>query len=524
MEQTILINQQNAQNISIQSNEPQLLNINNTKTEKVSVKQLENQNIDIKENKNQIIYINDNGTPVLITDVMVNGVSVVSDTIAYINVPTRTSELINNSGYITNSVTNLISYTKTVDLSEVALTGDYNDLINLPTIPTKLSDLTNNTGFITNTVDDLTNYTLTSNLSTVATSGDYSDLTGTPTIPTKTSDLSNDSGYITDTTQSLEYYTLTASLSDVATSGNYNDLVNLPTIPTKTSELNNDSGFITSSYHDSSKQDTLVSGTNIKTINNESLLGSGNISISGGTTTDVQINGTSITSGGVADIITESAYNSTTNKIATMSDLPTVPTKTSELNNDSGYITNTVNDLTNYTLTSNLSAVATSGAYSDLTGTPTIPTQTSDLSNDSGYITNTVNDLTNYTLSSNLSAVATSGSYSDLTGTPTLPSLIDHTASIVKNTTYVTNSGYLNCYSYGKLCVVSFNINIASNTPNNTQLISGLPSCIANRVTFSAGLGNGTSLRFYVDNDKIYNDGAVSTGGWLDGCVVYPIN
>lgn len=32
----------------------------------------------------------------------------------------------------------------------------------------------------------------------------------------------------------------------------------------------------------SSKQDTLVSGTNIKTINNESLLGSGNISISGG--------------------------------------------------------------------------------------------------------------------------------------------------------------------------------------------------------------------------------------------------
>lgn len=30
------------------------------------------------------------------------------------------------------------------------------------------------------------------------------------------------------------------------------------------------------------KQDTLISGTNIKTINNESLLGSGNISITGG--------------------------------------------------------------------------------------------------------------------------------------------------------------------------------------------------------------------------------------------------
>ena len=37
-----------------------------------------------------------------------------------------------------------------------------------------------------------------------------------------------------------------------------------------------------SNYHDSSKQDTLVSGTNIKTINNQSLLGSGNITIQGG--------------------------------------------------------------------------------------------------------------------------------------------------------------------------------------------------------------------------------------------------
>ena len=53
-------------------------------------------------------------------------------------------------------------------------------------------------------------------------------------------------------------------------------------VPTKTSQLTNNSGYITSSYHDSSKQDTLVSGQNIKTINNQSILGSGNITISGG--------------------------------------------------------------------------------------------------------------------------------------------------------------------------------------------------------------------------------------------------
>ena len=43
------------------------------------------------------------------------------------------------------------------------------------------------------------------------------------------------------------------------------------------------------------KQDTLVSGTNIKTVNNNSLLGSGNINIPGGTgtITEVQANGAS---------------------------------------------------------------------------------------------------------------------------------------------------------------------------------------------------------------------------------------
>jgi hypothetical protein len=74
---------------------------------------------------------------------------------------------------------------------------------------------------------------------------------------------------------------------------------------------------------DTSRQATLVSGTNIKTINNESILGSGNITIQGGgTATDVKINGTSITSSGVANIVTNTAYNASTNKIATMNDLP----------------------------------------------------------------------------------------------------------------------------------------------------------------------------------------------------------
>lgn len=62
---------------------------------------------------------------------------------------------------------------------------------------------------------------------------------------------------------------------------------------------------------------------------------------------DVQVNGNSVVSDHVANIVTESAYNSSTNKIATKSD---IPTKTSELTNDSGFITKSVNNLNNYEL------------------------------------------------------------------------------------------------------------------------------------------------------------------------------
>ena len=122
-------------------------------------------------------------------------------------------------------------------------------------------------------------------------------------------------------------------------------------VPTELSELNNDVGYLTSetdptvpSYVKAisiadintwnGKQNLLVSGTNIKTLNGESLLGSGNIVISGGTATDVQIDGISITSLGVANIVTESLYDSATNKIATMSD---VPDAISDLINDSDF-------------------------------------------------------------------------------------------------------------------------------------------------------------------------------------------
>ena len=146
-------------------------------------------------------------------------------------IPTTTNELTNNSGFITNQVSNLTNYTLTSDLADVALSGSYNDLLDLPNIPANTSDLTNDSGFITNSVNNLTNYTLTSSLSDVALSGNYEDLSNTPSIPTNVSDLTNDSGYITNTVNNLTNYTLSSNLSTVATSGSYNDLEDKPAIP-----------------------------------------------------------------------------------------------------------------------------------------------------------------------------------------------------------------------------------------------------------------------------------------------------
>ena len=63
----------------------------------------------------------------------------------------------------------------------------------------------------------------------------------------------------------------TSYLAPVATSGSYNDLINKPDLSVYAThtELN-------------TKQDTLVSGQNLKTINNQSLLGSGNVDIQSG--------------------------------------------------------------------------------------------------------------------------------------------------------------------------------------------------------------------------------------------------
>lgn len=295
------------------------------------------------------------------------------------------------------------------DLATVATTGAYSDLFGKPTIPTKTSDLTNDSGYITSsalsgyatetwvgqqgyitgitstdvttalgftpysatnpagyiTSSALTPYALSANLATVATSGSYNDLSNKPTIPaaqvnsdwnatsgvaqilnkpsipTDTSDLTNGAGFITDITSSdvttalgytpynssnpsgyitsaaLTPYALSANLATVATSGSYSDLSNKPTIPT----VNNATITIT--------QGGTTKGT--FTLNQSS---NATIALDAGGG-----GGTTYTAGDGIDI---------TNNVISVDGVQTTETT--------------------------LATVATTGAYSDLSGKPTIPT------------------------------------------------------------------------------------------------------------------------------------------------------
>ena len=144
------------------------------------------------------------GTESKIDKIEVNGVEQpIVDKTVNIAVPTKTSQLNNDSGYITANdipvksvdgatgdvVTNAVKTTAqtltdaqkqqartNIGAGTSSFDGDYNRLINKPTIPTKTSELDNDSGFITNAALD--GYAKASD------------------IPTKVGQLDNDVGYV----------------------------------------------------------------------------------------------------------------------------------------------------------------------------------------------------------------------------------------------------------------------------------------------------------------------------------------
>ena len=146
-------------------------------------------------NKNASVTISTGGG--LIDSISVNGVTQTIDAQKNVDitVPTETSDLTNDSGFITKEVGNLTNYTKTSDLAAVATTGSYNDLNNKPTLFSgSYNDLTDKPELFSGDYNDLTN-------KPTLFSGNYNDLTNKPTIPSALADLSDDVTHrvVTDT-------------------------------------------------------------------------------------------------------------------------------------------------------------------------------------------------------------------------------------------------------------------------------------------------------------------------------------
>lgn len=267
------------------------------------------------------------------------------------------------------------------------------------TVPTDTSDLTNGAGYVTKDVDDLTHY--------------YTDTQTNDAIAVETG---NREGADAALQQQIDAIVAASDVVDIV--GTYAELQNYDTTKLHNNDIikvlsdetrngattyyrwstsTSDFTYIGSEgpYYTRSEADsTFVPQT--RTVNNKAL--SSNITLTAAdvgalpdstviptvnnATLTIQKNGTDVTT-----FTANSATNTTANII--------VPTKTSDLTNDGADTTST------YVEADELAAVATTGAYSDLTGTPSIPTKTSDLTNDSDFVSdaNYVHTDNNFTTS-----------------------------------------------------------------------------------------------------------------------------
>ena len=191
-------------------------------------------------------------------------------------------------------------------LAKVATSGDYNDLSNKPIVKEQVQSDWNEKDktkpdYIKNK-PDLSQYIKEQDLNNYY---DKAEVNVMLNNKVDTSTLNSDYYNKNTVNNLLDSKADTSDLSQVAISGDYNELTNKP-----------DLSQYATKEEVNAKQDTLISGSNIKTINNQSLLGSGNIDIQGGS-------GSSYTAGRNIDIAD--------NVISTTNDLDVTTIKTEDI-------------------------------------------------------------------------------------------------------------------------------------------------------------------------------------------------
>lgn len=315
-----------------------------------------------------------------------------SDTVSY-----PTVQAVKN--FITNAISGKADAS---DLSDVATSGNYNDLTNKPDIPDSTNDLTNDSGFLTSS--DISGKQDKSNIVTSwsATTSDVkypSEKLTKSSLDNKVDKVSGKGLSTNDFTDS--YKNTIDGLSDVASSGSYTDLTNKPTIPDSTSDLTNDSGFITSSAI-TGKEDS-----------------SNKVSSWSSTTTNVHY---------PSEKLVKDSLDDKVDKVT-----------------GKGLSTNDY-DNTAKNKVDNLKTVATSGSYNDLTNKPTIPTvvNTIENGNANAISSDAVYDaLALKADSSGLATVATTGDWDDLLNKP---SISDFGGEVTLEKLSTATAGYFASY------------------------------------------------------------------------------
>ena len=392
------------------------------------------------------------------------------------NKPTKLSEFINDSGFITSTVSNLANYyTKTQIDSKGYLTSvSWSDIADRIT---KVSQLQNDTGFITNSVNNLVNYYSKTELDTKF-EGYVSDEDFTwqnlASKPTALSAFTNDTGFITNTVNNLTNYYLKSEtytksevnklisglstlkilkVDELPETGEENVIYLVPNNPTTRAVVNNCTEYIWqdgnyevigSTQVDLSNYPQLSGGL----VNGEVLLGASanSLKTSGLTISNTYVNSPNVLLTGQAiagelanfGSIASLATVATTGSYNDLVDKPTIPNNTNQLTNGAGFITAsaltpyaTKTELGSYLLTANFT-------WEKLSGKPTIPSKTSQLSNDSGFVTQTT--LNNYLTTSDASTTYLAQENFTWDNLGNKPSIPTSTGDLMNDSGFITNS------------------------------------------------------------------------------------
>ena len=258
------------------------------------------------------------------------------------------------------------------DLKAVAFTGSYNDLTDKPSIPS-------------GQVQSDWNQTNSSEV-------DY--IKNKPTIPNKTSDLQNDSGFINDVSDKLDKEDGIAdgSITVIRKSGE-----SFSRLFVKTEEIyQNDSEISFGVSNGSASLDIALYNPNTTTRSSFNIISA----VVWGLTEKIEFYGNRMTLGDPSS--QHATIENSGNDLSINADLKFVDNNTTK---------SLITELSGKANSSSLATVATSGLYSDLSNTPAIPTKTSDLQNDSGFITDVSDkmDKTNPTGIGTMVMSATSG-------------------------------------------------------------------------------------------------------------------